>query len=129
MSNDGYVHDASVVLAFLRRETGAERARGMLADAHISAANIIEVRSRLLDLGMEDNLVDDLVGPLPLTVHPLTEKHARTAATLRIPTRKIGLSLGDRACLALAIERNATAVTMDRAWADLNLGVNVLVLR
>lgn len=129
MASDQCVHDSSVVLAFLRNESGADRAARLLAGAHISAANILEVRSKLFDRGFDEQVAEELVGALPLTIHALTAEHARTAARLRPLTRHVGLSLGDRACLALAIERKATAVTMDRAWADLDIGVNILVLR
>jgi PIN domain nuclease of toxin-antitoxin system len=44
-------------------------------------------------------------------------------------TRPYGLSLGDRACLALAIRRKATVYTTDAAWKNLNLGIEVEVIR
>jgi ribonuclease VapC len=50
------------------------------------------------------------------------------AAALLLPTTPWGLSLGDRACLALARLRDLPAVTADRAWAKLDLGIRVEVV-
>jgi PIN domain nuclease of toxin-antitoxin system len=129
MAGDVWVHDSSVVLAYLQKEPGADRAARLLAGAHISAANMLEVRSKLFDRGFDELVAEELVSTLPLTIHALTAEHARAAARLRPLTRRAGLSLGDRACLALALELGAKAATTDRAWADLDVGVNILVLR
>ena len=129
MSPDACVHDASAVLAVLRGEPGGEKAKKLLAGGHVSAVNLIEVLTRLADIGFTEDMLDTVRSGLEVTVHPLTADQARMAALLRTPTRRRGLSLGDRACLALAMERGATAVTTDRAWADLDIGVKVLVLR
>lgn len=65
-----------------------------------------------------------LAMPTPL----VSAIQARDAGLLRPPTRPLGLSLGDRACLALARELDATALSTDRAWAELDLGITVQVL-
>lgn len=58
---------------------------------------------------------------LNLSVAELNEKQSIKIAELRPITKHFGLSLGDRACLALAIQENATVVTADRDWARLDI--------
>jgi ribonuclease VapC len=118
------VFDASAVLVLLFAEPGAEVAGRYLRDGIISAANLAEVLAKLADYGL----------PLPeairaVAVVPLTEAQAQRSAELRPVTRALGLSLGDRACLALAADRGLPALTADRAWAELKSAVEVVVLR
>ncbi len=66
---------------------------------------------------------------LGVVFEPFTADHAETAALLRARTRERGLSLADRACLALALDRGLKVVTADRAWAELGLEVKVELIR
>ena len=123
------VLDASAVLAVLNGEAGAAAVRDILMGASMSATNYSEVLSKLVDYGHDD---DDAIGALdalPLDVLPVDMAQARRAGLLRRRTRELGLSLGDRACLALAVELGLPAITADRAWAALDLGVDVTVIR
>ena len=123
------VLDASAVLALILRESGADSVREVLANAAISAANLSEVVAKLIDQGFDDDTVIGDVDALPLQVHAMDAAQAWRAGLLRRETRTHGLSLGDRACLALAEALEAPAMTMDRAWAALNLEVEVIVPR
>lgn len=123
------VLDASALLALLLREPGADSIREVLADAAISAANLAEVVAKLTDLGFDDSRVIGAVSALPLQVHAMDAAQAWRAGLLRRKTRVRGLSLGDRACLALAEALEAPAMTMDRSWAALDLEVEVIVPR
>lgn len=126
------VLDASAVLAVIFGEAGADRVAGHLPGARISAVNATEVMTKLIDLGMPEDIVDAIFEGLQLTVLPFEMRHARETARLRSFTRGAGLSLGDRACLAVAGQLEATAFTTDRAWAQLDgaaVGVTIELLR
>ena len=123
--------DASAVLALLFEETGAEVVRAHLRTGVIGAANLAEVLAKLSDHGLPVPEAVRAVAILGLEVAPMTEAHAQRSAELRPLTRGAGLSLGDRACLALAAELGATAVTADRSWDAVAgaAGVSVQLIR
>ncbi len=100
-----------------------------MADAGISAANYAEVGARLLDSGLRPDAIFESLRLLALAVMPFDRESAEAAITLREPTRSRGLSLGDRACLALTLAEGAIAITADRTWKDLNLGCEVELIR
>ena len=128
--------DASPVLALLRNEPGAGLVEQVLlsAGAVASAVNWAEVLTRLVEDG-EDvegaalRLAGLSVPGATLAVYPFDEAQARVAAGLRPATRRAGLSLADRACLALAATLDLPAVTADRAWAQLQMSVQVRLIR
>jgi PIN domain nuclease of toxin-antitoxin system len=113
------VLDASALLALLQDEPGAELVADLLPGGIISAVNLSEVVAKLTDRGMPGEAARAALEGLPIVVHPFDRESAYQAGALRPTTRTVGLSLGDRACLALAIHLDATAVTADRAWASL----------
>ena len=124
--------DASAVLAVIFGEAGADRVAGHLPGARISAVNAAEVLTKLVDLGMPDDTIDAIFEGLQLTILPFEMTHARECARLRPLTLAVGLSLGDRACLALAGQLAAPAFTTDRAWSRLDgadVGVTIELLR
>jgi PIN domain nuclease of toxin-antitoxin system len=123
------VLDASAVLALLAREPGHDNVADRLDDAAVSTVNWIEVMQRLHVIGITSLGRRAQMEGLGVTLHPLTAHQAELAAALREPTRTIGLSLADRACLALAIDLEAEALTADHAWADLPIDVAVRVIR
>ena len=124
-----FVVDSSVVLAVLRNEEGSERGASALADGQLSSVNAVEVVTRLIDLGYEPDRAVSALSRTRLSVVSFDNEQAMQAGQLRADTRHRGLSLGDRACLALAIRENATALTADRNWADLDLPCNVEFIR
>ena len=134
MSN---VFDASALLVALRKERGFERVRDALesdAGSVISAVNWAEVLSKLAEHGEDpDNVSRRLVrgGMLGqgLNVRELDEAQAREIARLRPLTRQLGLSIGDRACLALARTEGGAVLTADRAWETLDVGVQIVRIR
>lgn len=123
------VLDSSIVLAFLFDEPGGEQLGGLLETAAICAVNASEVVAKQIDRGSEAIIAEERFRRLDLAVQPFDSELALLAGTLRSATRHKGLSLGDRACLALAIRENGTAVTADRKWADLDLGCTIEVIR
>lgn len=124
-----YVLDASAVLAVIQDEPGADRIEAHLETGCISAVNLAEVVSKLQDRGLSDNEIDELLDLLDLDTRPLDKKAAVLVGKLRKATRTSGLSLGDRACLALAQSLGARALTMDRAWAELDIDVRIEAVR
>ncbi|MFD3005846.1 type II toxin-antitoxin system VapC family toxin [Thermus tengchongensis] len=129
------VLDASALLALLLNEPGAARVEAVLAEgAAISAVNLAEVFSKQAERGhapeaVRERLVrEGLLGQV-LEVFPFTEEDALEAARLRPLIRPMGLSLGDRACLALARRLGLPALTADATWEGLDVGVKVEVVR
>lgn len=123
------VLDASAVVAHLNDEPGGDRVGALLNGALISAVNLCEVGSKLSDFGVPDDEWAAVMRALHLDVVAFDGPQADRAIALRAMTRAKGLSLADRACLALAIDRNATAVTADRAWAALDVGCEIELIR
>ena len=123
------VLDASAMLCLLNGESGSERVIEALPAAVIGAANFAEVVSKLRERGLSAEEVQDVLGSLPLDVRPLSARQAYAIGHLRPTTRNYGLSLGDRACLALAAELGLPALTADQAWAGLDIGVEVELIR
>jgi PIN domain nuclease of toxin-antitoxin system len=114
------VLDASALMAVVKAEPGQERVIASLRDSCISTVNLAEVASKLVDHGLAWPEVELSLQNLELNVHAFDTEQAFIASALRQLTRSRGLSLGDRACLALAQTLNATILTADRAWTGLD---------
>jgi ribonuclease VapC len=127
--SETYVLDASAVLCLLHEEKGAERVARALPAAVIGAVNYSEVVGKLVELGINEPAADGLISALQLKVIPFDRIHARLAGALRATTRKLGLSLGDRACLALAATEGATALTCERLWTKFEAPCKVETVR
>jgi len=124
------VLDASALLAYLRDEPGSGLVEEALsAEATIGAVNLAEVLSKLADADQDPDDAMARIGILPLQVVPFGEALAVETARLRPATMRAGLSLGDRACLALARSRAEGVLTADAAWRDLISDLDVVVLR
>ncbi|WP_218013871.1 type II toxin-antitoxin system VapC family toxin [Rubellimicrobium rubrum] len=126
-----YVLDASALLCLINGEPGADRVAGVLSQAVISAVNLAEVATKLNELGADVATARALLAPLHLVVVPFDEVVAFATGALRTATRGQGLSLGDRACLALGASRGATVLSTDEAWTGVadRAGVAVEMLR
>ena len=114
------VYDASALLALVLDEPGAERARLSLSEGMISSVNLSEVIATLMSRGATTEDVGALIDDLPLEVVAFTTEDAKTAGLLRASTKAFGLSLGDRACLAVGRRLKAQILTADRAWEKLS---------
>jgi ribonuclease VapC len=128
-ANQVAVLDSSAVLAVLLGERGSDRVVPVLEGGLLGTVNLAEVHTRMISLGGSAPHVWSRIRNFNCEICPLTEEQARIAAELVTATRPYGLSLGDRACLALAIERKATVYTTDAAWKKLGLGIKVEVIR
>jgi PIN domain nuclease of toxin-antitoxin system len=123
------VLDSSALLAVIYEERGFEIVRDKLAQSIMSAVNMAEVISKLSDDGFDEAQTNLVLADFKFEINPFDERQARIAGNLRPLTKHKGLSLGDRACLALAIQQKATVLTADRAWAEINVGVKIEVVR
>lgn len=121
--------DASALLAFLLREPGHERVRELLDEGCMSTVNFAEVLGRFAREGQDVVLIAERILRAPVELVPFSIEQAGIAAALVADTRAEGLSLGDRACLALARERGIRAVTADGAWRRLNLNIDIEIIR
>jgi len=123
------VLDASALLALLYDEPGGQQVAREIDGALISAVNWTEVLQRAGQDGVGGDGLLAGVEALGLTVESYDAEHAELVAGLRATTRRAGLSLADRACLALAQQRDLTVLTADRAWRKLDLPVEVRLIR
>lgn len=124
------VLDSSALLAILNREAGADKLTpGLLTDATVSTVNLAEVQSKLVSWGLDpEDAWDAAIGPVRES-EPFTIEQARIAGDLVAQTRPLGLSLGDRACLALGIALGAAVYTADQSWKGLRLGIRIHHIR
>jgi PIN domain nuclease of toxin-antitoxin system len=123
------VLDASAVLALILREPGADRVQADIDAAAASTVNMAEVFARCQDRGLDPARIGDICIDMGLETLPFTAAHALMAGQLRISTRALGLSLGDRACLATAMLAKKPVLTADRAWLQLDLGLEIVAIR
>lgn len=123
------VLDASAVLAYLQNEAGAAKVAAGLDGALVSTVNWSEVLQKSIKAGVNiDGMAADFMA-LGVQVSPFTPEQAETAAELWNRTRHYGLSLADRACLSLAMESASPVLTADRVWAELELELDIRVVR
>lgn len=124
------VLDASAVIALIQWERGCDVvARAVQAGAAISAVNACEVLSKSSEQRVDVQTLERRLMRLKLDIVPFTMDDSREAAHLRAPTSFLGLSLGDRACLALGRRLGVPVLTADRPWSKLDPSFRVTVIR
>jgi PIN domain nuclease of toxin-antitoxin system len=124
------VLDASAVLALLNQEPGSQKLTPeLLQEAVASTVNLAEVQTKLVREGGDPDEAWELACAPIAESEPFTSEQAKSAGTLASQTRHLGLSLGDRACLALGLRLGAPVYTTDREWKNLKLGIPIHVLR
>jgi ribonuclease VapC len=125
-----YVLDASALIALFHQEPGSDKVAQAIEDgAVLSTVNLAEVTSKLNELGTPDTLIQTAINVLELTIVDFNTELAYKVGLLRPLTKSAGLSLGDRACLALAQHLNLPVLTTDRVWKDLLPAVTVQLIR
>jgi len=124
-----YVLDASALLTLLNAEKGADLVQELLPRAVISSVNLAEVVTRLSLLNIPEIEIHEILNPLGLEIISFDEDQAFQAGVISKITQSLGLSLGDRACLALAVTTHKRVVTADRIWKDLKLGIEIQLVR
>jgi ribonuclease VapC len=123
------VLDSSVILAHINDEPGSDNAAQYFGDALISAVNLAEVTGKLVERGASLGLVRLALSRYGLQVAVFDEELAELTGALRAATKSFGLSLGDRACLALGQRYSLPVLTADRMWKELGLSIEVRLLR
>ncbi|HEU0082542.1 MAG TPA: type II toxin-antitoxin system VapC family toxin [Bradyrhizobium sp.] len=128
-SSIAVVFDASAILTMALREPGHQALLRLERVILVSTVNLAEVRSRLWDKEESETMIDEMLRRIDMSVVAFDAEQAKLAADLRPQTRRFGLSLGDRAYLALGIVRKAVVYTADRAWSRLDLPVEIKLVR
>ncbi|MDG5973513.1 MULTISPECIES: type II toxin-antitoxin system VapC family toxin [Sphingomonas] len=124
------VLDASAVLALVRDEPGADKVAPHVGRAAISAVNLQEVIKELLLSGLDEATTRELLDELRFDVRAHDVDAAYAAAGLHAQTRQYGRSLGDRSCLALAMQLGVPALTGDREWKKVKVkGLRIELIR
>ena len=125
------VLDASALIAMLKEEPGGEQVRSVLSRSRLSAANLAEVVSHFVRLTVPADELTRTLDQLPLRVVVVDQSIGALAGRMIASTGRLGLSLGDRICLATAKLAGAQAMTADRAWRDVAelVGVEVVTIR
>jgi ribonuclease VapC len=122
------VLDSSAVLALLLGEPGHEVVRAALPGSFLSTVNFAEIATKLCERGVPVSEVRNAILTLGIDIVDFTVEHALLTGELRNATKSAGLSIGDRACLALAQLHGLPALTADKAWAGLP-GFNIEFIR
>jgi ribonuclease VapC len=124
------VLDASAVLAIINAEPGSERLTPeLLHDAVCSTVNLAEVQAKLVTRGWSaEEAWADAISPIR-EAFPFDSDQAKVAGSMVAVTRQLGLSLGDRACIALGLSLRAPIFTAEKLWSKLKLGVRIHVIR
>lgn len=123
------VLDASAVLAVMGRETGWERVAALLPRSCISTVNLSEVAAKIAERGGPVEATRLQLSGYQMAVIPFDQDLAYLAASLRPLSKALGLSFGDRACLALGLAKRLPVVTAEREWARLNLDISLDLIR
>ena len=123
------VLDASALIAVFNREPGWQRVASPLSGFAISTVNWSEVLQKRVQAGLSTENLQQALWGLGVTVEPFTSEDAEKTAALWFRTKDAGLSLADRACLALAIRLQLPVLTADRAWRNLDIGVRIELIR
>lgn len=125
-----YILDASAILAFMTNETGADKVRAVIqaGRAGVTTVNLSEVAAKLISRGMSSADAEFQCRSMGLNILDVDDEIALAAAALVPFTQPLGLSLGDRICLATATRDACIAMTADKAWAN-TPGVTVDVIR
>ena len=121
--------DVWAVLGALNEEPGAEKVYPYLPGALLSAVNAAEVAAKLVDKGVPAEEAGNLLDRLGLESAPFEPRDVVPSASVRVASRAAGLSLGDRACLTLAKRLGFPALTADRTWLTVDVGVDVRMIR
>jgi PIN domain nuclease of toxin-antitoxin system len=113
--------DASALLALIKNESGADKVEPLLGFIVMSSVNVSEAAAILLGSEMSSQEVQDCLLPLISVIVPFDEEQAFQAADLKKKPKRQGLSLGDRACIALGIKMQFPIYTADRIWQEVQL--------
>jgi ribonuclease VapC len=121
--------DASALLAFMFREPGHEHVAQYIDDCCLSTVNLSEVIARFVRDGHDAQAVLWQITTTRIEIVPFSTPQAALTADLQPQTKPFGLSLADRACLALALDRQIPALTADRVWQEVPVEIEIMTIR
>jgi PIN domain nuclease of toxin-antitoxin system len=121
--------DSSAILAVLNDEPGADLVIAIMDEALISTVTYAEVVAKLVERGSTSVEAQSALQSLALTTVDFDIALAQRTGVLRGETINRGLSLGDRACLALAEREGVPAMTGDSSWVDAISSVQIRLIR
>jgi PIN domain nuclease of toxin-antitoxin system len=123
--------DASAVLAVILDEDGSNFVLPHVFGAHLAAVNLSETIAKLIEYKLTCEQAVQQVGRLELQIHDFDFDQAERAAVLKDRTKHFGLSLGDRACIALSQKLELAILTSDRRMAEAGatLGIDIQQIR
>ena len=125
-----YILDSTALIALVGLESGSQQIAGLLKNSAVSAVNLAETANKLLEKGFSQAEVRESLAKLELKVEDWSEAMAYRSTEFTQFNKSHGLSLGDRACLTLAKQLRATAITSDRTWRRLpSLDVRIMIFR
>lgn len=123
------VLDASAILAVLLTEAGASQVQGVLPYALLTSVNAAEVVTKQIRYGADPDSAIETVRLLECQIVPVDEQLGLRAGALYAATAGLSLSLADRICLALAEREGLPVLTADGAWAELDIGIQIRLIR
>ena len=125
------VLDTSAVMAWLQQEPGWEAVGRAFAteNCRMSAVNLAELVAKSAERMRDHAEIAAMIAELPIEIVPFDKAQAFATGLLRAATRNLGLSLGDRACLALAKSINVVALTADKPWLELDIDARIECIR
>jgi len=124
------IFDASAAIALFAKEKGREVIKKHLKNAIISSVNVSEIYKYCIDRQrLTTSECENLMKISAIKIIDFDAKQALIAADIYPKTKKLGLSLGDRACIALAIDKDCPILTCDKIWAKVNLDIKFIMAR
>ena len=121
--------DASALLAFMFKEPGYKSVSAIIEESCLSTVNLAEVVGRFSRDGYDSDIVLKYIESTSIEIVPFSKNAASIAADLIPAAKPYGLSLADRSCLALAIEKQLPVITADRIWNKLEIDVDIQIIR
>ena len=113
--------DTSALIVLLKKESGYEVIENVIASSAISSVNLSELVAVLTRSGVSEQDIDEIISDLVPEIVPFYEAISIKTGKLAKLTQNYGLSLGDRACIALGITLGLPIYTADKVWAELKL--------
>lgn len=123
------VVDASALLAAIHNEKGGDFVKSRIDHCVISTVNWSEVLQKLERADANVSKIEQGLKALGLSIVDFTEDDAKNCASLWLPSKKLGLSLADRACLATGLRLKSDVITADRVWNDLDINLEIHLIR
>ncbi|GAB4241212.1 MAG: PIN domain-containing protein [Stanieria sp.] len=114
-----------MLIAILRQEPSSEVGEQFLNEALISTVNLAEVTTYLARNSVPPETIKEALAAFPIEVVPFDRDQGLMAGYLYPACKYLGLSLGDRACLALAKSKSLPVLTADKAWLKLKIDISV----